>query len=337
MSKISVVIPAYNASEYIENCINSLLEQSYGKLEIIVVNDGSKDNTLEILNRFAKKDERIIIVDKENGGVSSARNEGLKRATGEYVTFVDADDTCPKDAIKNMISLMRDDVDLVVCSHNEIRISSRSHLHEDKEITREELNERFRELDRVIWWPWGKLFRRSVIENNSLGYDTSLCYGEDHIFNIVFAKHMSGRAVISSKIAYNYHYMRGGLASRYYPDMHKLQKYIYGYIVDFFGGEENMPEKYRGLYSNSYLRGAVEYYLINLKLDEACDKIKECFEVYEDVIYQDTIGDYFTPDQLALAKDNEWRRFAISYMKSKPKETVLRKIKSDVKAMLSKI
>ena len=91
-SKISVIIPAYNAEKTIERCLNSVTEQSYTNLEIIVVDDGSKDRTLSILNAAAKNDRRIKVISKKNGGAASARNQGLKIVSGEFITFLDADD-----------------------------------------------------------------------------------------------------------------------------------------------------------------------------------------------------------------------------------------------------
>ncbi len=90
--KISVIIPVYNSSEYLRECVNSVLTQTYKNVEIVLVNDGSTDNSLEICNDFASKNKNVIVVDKENGGVCSARNAGLKVASGRYFTFLDADD-----------------------------------------------------------------------------------------------------------------------------------------------------------------------------------------------------------------------------------------------------
>src|SRR3954470_7921673 len=90
--KVSVVIPVYNAEKYITECIESLLNQTLKQCEFIFVNDGSSDNSSQIINEFKKKDNRIILINQENQGVSIARNNGLKAASGEYVGFVDADD-----------------------------------------------------------------------------------------------------------------------------------------------------------------------------------------------------------------------------------------------------
>lgn len=101
--KVSIIIPAYNASKYIKRCIASLLNQTYKNIEIIVVNDGSTDNTLEMAKQFD-----ITVLDKENGGVSSARNMGLKIATGDYICFVDADDYVEKNYIESVINVIKE-------------------------------------------------------------------------------------------------------------------------------------------------------------------------------------------------------------------------------------
>lgn len=102
MSKVSIIIPVYNAENFIARCLNSISNQTFENLEIICVNDGSTDNSLQVLKEHAQKDSRIIIVDKKNEGVSAARNAGIKRSTGEYVTFVDADDWLENNAIEIM-------------------------------------------------------------------------------------------------------------------------------------------------------------------------------------------------------------------------------------------
>jgi glycosyltransferase involved in cell wall biosynthesis len=97
--KISVVIPMYNASKYLKKCIDNVINQKYSNLEIILVDDGSTDNCLEICNKYSKIDDRIVVIHKENGGLSSARNAGIEKATGKYITFIDSDDVVEKDYI----------------------------------------------------------------------------------------------------------------------------------------------------------------------------------------------------------------------------------------------
>ncbi len=100
MVKVSVIIPAYNIQEYIERSISSCMMQTFKDIEIIVINDGSTDNTLDIINKLKQKDSRIIVIDKENQGSMEARKSGLKIAKGDYILFVDGDDYITLDAIE---------------------------------------------------------------------------------------------------------------------------------------------------------------------------------------------------------------------------------------------
>lgn len=106
MKKVSIIIPVYNAQRYLRKCLNSVINQTYENLEIICINDGSKDISGEILEEYKNKDLRIIVINKENGGVSSARNKGLKVCTGEYVMFLDSDDFLALDTISFCIELI---------------------------------------------------------------------------------------------------------------------------------------------------------------------------------------------------------------------------------------
>lgn len=96
--KISIIVPIYNCEKYLEQCIGSLVKQTYSDIEIILVNDGSTDSSLSICKKYSETDDRIQVINKKNGGVSSARNVGIKVSTGEYVIFVDADDWLSLDA-----------------------------------------------------------------------------------------------------------------------------------------------------------------------------------------------------------------------------------------------
>ncbi len=102
MKNISVIVPIYNAEQYLEKCIDSIINQSYTNLEIILVNDGSTDNSGAICDEYAKRDSRIIVIHKENGGLSSARNAGLDIARGEYISFVDSDDWIEHDMLETL-------------------------------------------------------------------------------------------------------------------------------------------------------------------------------------------------------------------------------------------
>ena len=106
--KLSIIVPVYNAEKYLDRCVDSLLNQTYKNLEVILVNDGSKDNSLSICKAFAEKDDRVIVFDKENGGAASARNLGIKNASGYYIGFCDSDDFFDLDAFKTLIGVMEE-------------------------------------------------------------------------------------------------------------------------------------------------------------------------------------------------------------------------------------
>ena len=114
--KVSIIVPVYEVEDYIGKCIKSLLEQTYKDFEVLVVNDGTKDNSIKIANEIVKDDHRFIFLDKENGGLSDARNFGIKQAKGEYLSFLDSDDYFDKEFLTKMINkITSDKADIVIC------------------------------------------------------------------------------------------------------------------------------------------------------------------------------------------------------------------------------
>lgn len=138
MPTVSVIIPAYNAARTILRCVNSVLEQSFKDVECIVIDDGSSDNTAEILGGIG--DERLRYIHKENGGVSSSRNRGLDEAKGEYICFMDADDYQSDQALSQLVSAMRmNDVDLVVAGFYRVvddKLAAKSYFKKECVIDR---------------------------------------------------------------------------------------------------------------------------------------------------------------------------------------------------------
>jgi len=180
MSKyISVIIPAYNCEKYIKRCVESIENQTYDNVEIIVVNDGSKDNTLKICNELSEKYSNIKIVDKENGGVSSARNEGIKVSIGEYIMFIDADDTLEKTALEKLLSnLNNNNYDIVLGNFDTIK--------QDETIVNDSVKFNSNNIEvfdyitiNYLWAPWGKLIKREFVDKY---FDENVHIGEDALF-----------------------------------------------------------------------------------------------------------------------------------------------------------
>ena len=187
MSKISVIIPVYNAEAYLSACLKSLTEQTFDDYEIIIVNDGSTDNSQSVIDDFAKRSDRIKSFILKNGGVSKARNFGMSVADGEYIVFVDADDDVSQDFLKKLYENGEDGY-LTLCGFNKIYLNGKA---EYREIWR--LNENggivktcgFYEV--YAKWlfnsPCNKLYVKSIIDKYGITFKKGLNIGEDFIFN----------------------------------------------------------------------------------------------------------------------------------------------------------
>ena len=166
--KISIIIPIYNVEQYLEKCIESVIHQTYNNLEIILVDDGSSDKSGEICNQYAMIDKRIRVIHKDNGGISSARNEGLKVATGEYICFMDSDDYLELDMYETLYELIKEnDADISMVSFFEevpnmpakCKNSMKKHIYEDDVILQELLINK--NLQNVVW---NKMFAKKLFE-----------------------------------------------------------------------------------------------------------------------------------------------------------------------------
>ncbi len=185
MPLISVIIPVYNVERYLARCLDSVIQNTYQNLEIICVNDGSRDNSAEILQQYAQKDPRIIVITKENGGLSSARNAGLKQMTGEFVTFVDSDDFVHPQYFEMFMQVhMKTGADLVISdflrvTDAELPIAWNNLSFDQSKITAIDCrtcfkNEKFRA------YCWNKMFKREYLEGIQFQEDCTYC--EDVVF-----------------------------------------------------------------------------------------------------------------------------------------------------------
>lgn len=186
MPQISVIVPVYNVEKYLHRCIDSILAQTFTDFELLLIDDGSKDNSGAICDEYAARDSRVQVFHKENGGVSSARNLGLDNAQGEWITFVDSDDWIEPILIESCVAVIRKkhNIDVIRYGYYEeeslnkqiIRCSS----NENDIIF--SLNTFFEKCDNYCYWGfvWNTAFRRDLIRE--LRFDENINYCEDHIF-----------------------------------------------------------------------------------------------------------------------------------------------------------
>ena len=212
--KISVIVPVYNAEKYLEKCINSILNQTYSNLEIILVNDGSKDKSLELMEKFKNQDDRIFIINKENAGVSSARNRGIEVASGKYVIFIDADDYIEK----NMFEVLKDDlfknnVDISMCGYRNIDINGNI-LYESKPMEEKYFDTKTfrRNLFKDTYYReliCNKLFRLEIIKEHNIRFHEDIHINENILFLLDFSKY-AFRYSYGNEILYNFLYNTSG-------------------------------------------------------------------------------------------------------------------------------
>lgn len=287
---VSVIIPVYNGAEFLEDCLRSVMGQSYRNIEIIVVDDGSTDDTYIIGKALAEEDSRIRIVQQENGGVSVARNKAMTIATGEYIAFVDADDFLTEKAIEAMVAIAKTGADMVIGSYEEFRGNSRKAvIRKETEYTYETAKNYLSEFNKLIQFPWGRLYRRSVLVEHAVSFDRSIPYGEDHIFNLHYCRH-ANRIVVCKNLVYRYRL--GGLASsvKYYPDKCRLSLALLEAYCVFCGGRDNVPDAFWKKAVRDGFVGSVTHYLVHCKMNEAAQKTRESLAFYAPYLNEDTVN-----------------------------------------------
>ena len=204
---VSVIIPVYNSQQYLRKCVASVSNQTYRSLQIILVNDGSTDHSLEICEELAAEDSRIQIIDRKNGGVSSARNAGLTAAAGDFIIFVDSDDFVEPVMCSSLMNAAgRCQADLVLhgvsCFDRSGKTVSFHIPREEKLFRLEDFSDSFDQLfqDLLIHPPFNKLYRRTLIRHH---FSEQLSLGEDLLFNLDYLK---GCRTILTVPACFYHY-----------------------------------------------------------------------------------------------------------------------------------
>lgn len=232
---VSIIIPAYNVERYIEKCVTTCLMQTYSNIEVIVINDGSTDNTAKILDELGSKNDRLKVTHTKNAGVSSARNTGLDIATGEWVVFVDGDDYIADNYIEYMLSLVEN-------NQAEFGLSKNAFVKKDEEQTKDETITMLSKEDaialllspRVIVGCWNKIYKRELLLKNNIKFSKDLFYGEGLQFITTVAFFANKVAVGDRKV---YYYRRNNLQSAT----------THFNIEKFFNGEESLKRIKNGI------------------------------------------------------------------------------------------
>lgn len=280
---ISVIVPVYNSEQYLHCCIDSILSQIYTNFELLLIDDGSKDNSGRICDEYAEKDSRVRVFHKENGGVSSARNIGIDNAKGNWITFVDSDDWIETEYLSNFSKEF--DLSLQGYFNGDIPIQ-----YSDCTISHnpgaEYLNRQY------VYGPYCKLFKKDIINKNNIRFDLQLSYGEDILFLLEYILHAENMHV-TSYVGYHYIHYKNSLSSRIrtYEDMYIqyfkhiqvfeiiLKECSYKYVVMreeifnmFFDYRVVQNISFKSIYTNEFCREVFDKYLNQIdKLVFKCD------------------------------------------------------------------
>jgi glycosyltransferase involved in cell wall biosynthesis len=256
MPIVSIIVPVYNAEDYLGFCITSVLNQTFHDFELILVNDGSLDGSLAICDNYAALDKRIKVIDIHNGGVSNARNTGLQVASGEFIQFLDSDDYIEQEMTATLVEAMENyQADLVVCGITNIQyqddndpiISNLNSAKFGKECVYD--HDRFMKLFPdillhacVLENVNNKLFRRELIVNNMIQFPKTLSYGEDFVLNLEYYA-VSSKIVILPKQFLNYRIVNSdSLSQMYRENMLEIELHLCEKVDNFLCNHEQYAE-----------------------------------------------------------------------------------------------
>jgi glycosyltransferase involved in cell wall biosynthesis len=298
-NKVSIIVPIYNVEKYLCKCLDSILNQTYKKLEIILVDDGSPDNCGKICDEYAKKDSRIKVVHKENGGLSSARNAGLEIATGDIIAFIDSDDWVYNKMIEKTVNVMLEENADIVCFEFTSQI-------EDTNINNYECNNISKILNseeairlllegEIKDYVWNKIFKKEVFEN--LLFPIGRNYEDMATTYLTFLK--ASKIVLIQDKLYFYYIRANSIVN--VKDKNAILKGKYDAMLAYYERIENISKKFeslRDLSIKNFIERAIGFIeFIDLQNDEINNKyrkdtlfyIKEYYDEYEKSKYKKMI------------------------------------------------
>lgn len=257
---ISVIVPAYNIVDYLPRCLDSILSQTYNNLEVIVISDGSTDGTNEVIEKYAKKDNRIVPIFKENSGVSDTRNMGLDVAKGDYIGFVDGDDYIEPDMYETLLNnLLENDADISHCGYQMVFPSRIDYYYNTGKVVVQDHKRGIRDLivgDYVEPSPCIKIYKKYILTNVRMPQNIRI--NEDVLFNF-YAFCNSKKSVYEDKPFYHYILRKGSAATSKINDNKlfdpiKVRKEIFEYCC------KNYNFEIQSIAYTSYLGSVISLY-----------------------------------------------------------------------------
>ena len=255
--QISIIVPLYNAEQYIERTLLGLLNQSWKDFELLLIDDGSTDNSRQICDSFAKKDSRIKVFHQQNSGASAARNFGIRNASFPYICFLDADDFQDKDYLQTFIdTLDEDDYDIVFQNYVQQDENGEEYSPECETMSAKgtkELSNLFCALDSkaCFGWTWNKIFKASIIKEFNLQFREDIALREDELFTIEYYKHIQ-KAKFVNNASYHYFIYSNSLMRRMHDPVEyaRISTIIYQSVQDSFDAENMLQYECKKHFEN---------------------------------------------------------------------------------------
>lgn len=308
---VSIIIPVYNGEKHIEKCITSIINQSYENIEIIIVDDGSTDKTVEILEKCKKVDRRIKYYSQNNSGPSVARNKGIEVSSGEYIAFVDSDDTIKEDYIELLLkTIEKGNFDIVACGYTDISIYGITNLNDfyiDKVIIDKEkfINNIFTGVGGTLW---SKIFKSKIIKDNNIKMNEEIFICEDMLFVLEYVTKCTSFGAIKENL-YNYNRINDDSISS------KINFTYYNNLIKVMNLIENILEE------NHYSKKFIDKIL--------SERIKS-ISLNLSIMQHDSKHNYKNADKLTNIKEilnNEYfKRYKDSFSTNSLKEGTLLKL-----------
>lgn len=295
---ISIIIPVYNVEKFLPQCLDSVLAQSYQDFEVILVDDGSLDNSGTICDEYAIRDNRIVVLHQANAGVSSARNNGIEHSRGEWITIIDSDDFVLPDYLESF-KLNTSDADLIIQGleyyNNKTQEYFQKKVLKKIRLTAENTKAVTAECKLLsVGFPYGKAYRKQLIESNSLKFDTSISYHEDHIF-VLQAINAAHNIELSSGTSYKYrcYHSSSSLSSKRHP-WQNLNKAADGMLKCL----DDMKSRF--IENGSDYEKEIYHFAYSPKVDAvfelfSADDIKDRYNCLKLIITRNEIRLYFHP------------------------------------------
>ncbi|WP_308769792.1 glycosyltransferase family 2 protein [uncultured Bacteroides sp.] len=210
---ISIIVPIYKVDPYLDRCILSLIKQTYTNIEIILVDDGSPDNSGKICDEYAKKDKRITVIHQQNQGVTAARYNGFQKAKGEFITFVDGDDRLPEKALETLFKETEPDIDIIIGR------SDKAPRYSKKYLTNINYRKQCIHGQKLPMALWGHLYRRTLFNKEIFNLPKEIKKGEDMIMNIRLAFQTQHKIKMIPQIIYHYMYNPNSVMQKFQPSL----------------------------------------------------------------------------------------------------------------------